>query len=81
MSEEKKRFSATGHLPLKGTVTTYYLASDEKDVRNAIDAVPLDEGGFASYSVTELEEFSQDAYVTCPHCDKNFLDTHKVEEL
>jgi len=74
-------FMVSGYVASQGQVVRYYLAKDELTVTRCVKDVPLDAGGFASYSITPLTELPEEAHVVCPACSEKFHDKHRVTEL
>ena len=74
-------FVVTGYIAGRGNVTQYYLAKDELQVGEYINAIPLDNGGYSSYSIEEVDSLPDEAYLACPSCDHKFQDKYKVTKV
>ena len=70
-----KYFSVTGYVNSLGNVTKYFTAKEERAVSQHVTDIPMDKGGFVSYTIEELPELPAEAYRECSKDEVIFTDS------
>ena len=75
------KYLVTGYKHGVGDTFSVCESEDEGSVVRFVSKVPIEHGGFVRFSVSEVEDFPEEAYICCPKCSHSFLDPSKVLDL
>ncbi len=78
---DTKIYEVSGYKPLKGTVKEYYRADTETKVTRALKLETVEQGGFVTYSIREIDVLPEAVFITCPGCDSRFASPDRVRTL
>ena len=72
------KFLVTGYKHGVGDTYVVCEAELEAEVVRKVSEDPVEHGGFVRFSISEVEEFPEEAFLCCPKCSHPFLDPNKV---
>jgi len=76
---DTKIYEVSGYKPLKGTVKEYYRAITDTQVNRALKLETVEQGGFVTYSIREIDVLPESVFITCPGCESKFASPDRVK--
>lgn len=76
-----KIYEVSGYKPLKGQVKEYYRSETELQVQKALKLETVEQGGFVTYSIREVEVLPEGMFISCPSCESRFESPDRVKTI